>query len=326
MGLKTFITGGNGFIGSSLARGLLDEGVDVSLLVREPGTMDAGLRGGCRVLKGDITDKNSLAQIPDDIDIVFHLASYVHKVPRTDEEKQYVFNVNVDGTQNLLESLSPSVRHVVFFSSVSVYGLDSGEMIDETFSSEPITPYGQSKLVAEKYIAEWSRQRETMTTSLRLPMVYGPGNKGNMYRMIQAIDRGRFILLGKGENKRSMVHVGNVVEAALAAAQRQGPQDRVYIVTDGVDYTLRKLYFEISRALGKRPLPFHMPLPVAKALAMIGDLTGRPLPLDSAILSRLSETLTFSPRRLMDETGFEPQYNLSNSIGETVKWYESQKA
>ncbi len=324
--LKAFVTGGNSFIGTHLVSRLLADGFEVTVFVRNPEKLDNSLKDRVRVLRGDITDRSSLQQVPDDIDVVFHLASYVHKIPRTAEEIKYVFAVNVGGVKNLLECLPLSVGHVVNFSSVSVYGVDEGKMIDEAFRVTPVTPYGQSKLEAETLISEWAVQKGVSATSLRLPIVYGPGNKGNIQKMIEAVDRGRFIMIGKGENKRSMVHVANIVEAALAAAKRQSPGNMVYIVTDGVDNTLREVYQEISRALGKKPLPFYLPIPVAKAFALMGDLAGRAFPINSEVLGKLSGTLTFSSRKIKDEMGFVPKYDLSGTMDETIKAYRAEKA
>ena len=97
-------------------------------------------------------------------------------------------------------------------------------------------------------------------TSLRLPLVYGPGNKGNIYKMIEAVDRGRFVMIGRGANRRSMVYVGNVVDAAISVVNNSRADGSVYIVTDGIDYSLKDLYDTISKSLGKRPRSFFIPM------------------------------------------------------------------
>jgi nucleoside-diphosphate-sugar epimerase len=271
---------------------------------------------------GDITDKASLTSICYDADVVFHLASYVHKIPKSEEEKRYVFNVNVDGTRNLLDSLGHSVRHIVFFSSVSVYGLDSGFDIDESVKTEPVTLYGITKLKGETLIRDWGEYKHVKTTCLRLPLVYGSGNKGNIDKMIQAIKKNLFMIIGDGSNKRSLVYVRNVVDAALAVVDRQKTNSEVYIITDGIDYTVKELYVTIAKGMEKKPLSFRFPLSIANGLAWLGDMgggiIGKPLPFNSETLKKLTGSLTFSSRKIQEEMGFKPTYNLYNAISEVV--------
>lgn len=118
----------------------------------------------------------------------------------------------------------------------------------------------------------FSDKHRCAASILRLPLVYGPGNRGNMLAMIKAIDSGRFFLLGDGSNRRSMVYVGNVVDAALAAAAVNRAKDRIYIITDGVDYTLREIYETVAWELGRRIKPLSIPLWLAKIAAVAGDV------------------------------------------------------
>jgi|Deesub1362A_J573_1020465.scaffolds.fasta_scaffold00073_93 nucleoside-diphosphate-sugar epimerase len=319
---KALVTGSSSFIGKHLINKLIEKGADISAFVRDRGKIPDEWKKNIKIFEGDITDKKSLSEIPKDIDVVFHLAAYVHKNPKSKDEKDYMFKVNVEGTRNLLDSICTSVRHVVLFSSVSVYGVDAGQMLDETCQTSPVTPYARSKFEAENILKNWGQERHIKTTSLRLPLVYGPGNKGNIYKLIEAVDKNRFIMLGKGQNKRSMVYVGNVVDAALSIVDKDEADGKVYIVTDGIDYTVRELYETIAKELGKKPRQFYIPISIAKALALAGDIVGRPFPLNSSTLNKLAGSLTFSSLNIQKGIGFKPKYNLYNTIGETIRWYK----
>lgn len=325
------VTGGNSFIGRHLINILIQKGVKISILVRNKKDIPIKWNNNyIKILDGDITSKSSLKAIYNsDVDVIFHLASYVHRKPKSEDEIRYVFKVNVEGTKNLLDSLCPTVKHIVFFSSVSVYGIESGFDIDELVKTDPVTTYGITKLKAEAIIRDWGKEENVKTTSLRMPLVYGPGNKGNIYKMVEAIDRGRFVMMGRGENKKSMVYVGNVTDAALAVVDRQRANNEVYVVTDGVDYTVKDLYETIAKGLGKKPLPFYIPISIAKGLAKIGDVGGniirKSLPFNSEVLGKLTSSLTFSPRKIQEELDFKPRYNLHNTINETIKWYKNSK-
>ncbi|MBU4445804.1 NAD-dependent epimerase/dehydratase family protein [bacterium] len=327
---KALITGANGFIGRHLITSLKASGYNITAIIRDRKDIPPEWDDNVKVHVGDITDKASIEGISDNVDVVFHLASYVHKTPKSQEEIRLVNRVNIDGTKNLLESLGPSIKHIIFFSSVSVYGTDSGLNIDETFETNPITPYGITKLKAEVMIRDWGKDKGVITTILRLPMVYGPGNKGNIYTLIEGVDKGRFVMMGNGENKRSFAYVGNAIDAAVAVAGHEETDFKVYIVTDGIDYTVKELYELIAKGLGKRPLPFYVPMSIAKVLAHAGDtsghIIGKTLPFNSGVLNKLTSSLTFSSRKIREEIGFKPKYDLYNTMNETIESYRRSKS
>ena len=324
---SALVTGGNSFIGRHLVSELIRRDVNTTVYARSIKTIPEEWIGKVKVVEGDIIDNNSLLNLGDKFDVVFHLAAYVHKTPKSDDEKKYVFAVNVEGTKNLLESLSDSVGNIVFFSSVSVYGNDMGRNLDEDTSTNPTTLYGKTKLSAEQLVIDYGNRHKFKTTILRLPLVYGPGNKGNIYNMIEAIDHRRFVMMGRGRNKRSMVYVGNVVDAAMAVLNKEISDGKVYLITDGIDYTVRDLYRLISKGLGRNPLPFYIPMGIAKMLAIAGDIgnkiTRKPLPFSSEVLGKLADSLTFSSGRIHDDIGFKPKYSFYNTIDETIRWYKT---
>ena len=204
---------------------------------------------------------------------------------------------------------------------------ERGNNLDETFSSSPETPYGKSKLEAEKIVEDYGGKYKFKTTSLRLPLVYGPGNKGNIYRMIEAVDRGRFVMIGRGANRRSMVYVENVVDAAISVVNNSRADSSVYIVTDGIDYSLKELYDAISRSLGKRPRSFFIPMGLARGFAVIGGIAGsiigKQVPFNLNILEKLRGTYALSSLKIQREIGFTPRYNLYNTISDTINWYKT---
>ena len=323
--MRVLLTGGDSFIGSHFVTELLERGDDVTVLVLNGAKMPVEMSKNLKIVEGDISVKETLAGIKGPFDIIFHLAAHVHKVVKTVEEIREVFKVNVQGTKNLLDTAGHHAEHIILFSSVSVYGVEKGNMLNETTDVQPVTYYGKSKLEAELLLEEWANLFGKGCTSLRLPLVYGPGNKGNIYRLIKAVETDRFLLPGKGFCKRSMVYVGNVVDAAIAIAAVSQPLYNIYIVTDGIDYSVKELYETIAKGLGKKPSPFHVPESFVRLLAIGGDLaeqlTGRAFRVNSEILSKLTNTLTFSCMKLQKDFGFVPKYNLYNTIDKTIRWY-----
>ncbi|MBC8548923.1 MAG: NAD-dependent epimerase/dehydratase family protein [Candidatus Brocadiales bacterium] len=324
---SALVTGGNSFIGIHLVNELIRRNVNIVVYVRSIKTIPGEWIGKVKVIEGDLIDNNSILNIGDKFDVVFHLAAYVHKTPKTDDEKEYVYAVNVEGTKNLLDFIPKSIKHIVFFSSVSVYGNEVGTNLDEITSTNPTTLYGKTKLSAEQLVIDYGNKYKIKTTILRLPLVYGPGNKGNIYNMIKAIDNRRFVMMGRGLNKRSMVYVGNVVNAAMEVLNKEMSDGKVYLITDGIDYTVRDLYRLISKGLGRNPLPFYVPMGIARMLAIAGDIGNKivtkSLPFNSEILGKLTDSLTFSSGRIQEDIGLKPKYNLYNTIDETIRWYKT---
>jgi len=326
---KVLVTGADSFIGRHLISRLISDRAEVSALIRTPKNIPAEWDETVKIYNGDITIKESIAGVCRNIEMVFHLAAKVHDFSEADSAHEH-FAVNVEGTRNLLDECKGSgIRHFIYFSSVKAMTEESSSPLNETFESAPATPYGKSKLAAERLVTEYGRKYGFKTTSLRLPLVYGPGNKGNIYRMITAVDRYRFIMIGPGLNRRSMVYVGNVVDAAVSVADRKEADGKVFIITDAIDYAIRELYAVIAKSLGKKMLPFHLPMWIAKWVALLGDAAGSiirsSLLFNSGMLRKLTSPLIFSSHGIQEEIGFKPKYNLYNTIDETIRWYENSK-
>lgn len=321
------MVGTRSFIGQHLIRKLIDKGDHVTGLVRNRPDKAEKWMKDVKVVSGDITEKRSLAGLCKDIEIVYHLAAKVHDFSNKSNTADEHFAVNVSGTKNILdECIHFGIKHFVYFSSVKAMAEERGNNLDETFSPAPETLYGKSKLEAEKVVEDYGGKYKFNTTSLRLPLVYGPGNKGNIYRMIEAVDRGRFVMIGRGANRRSMVYVENAVDAAISVVNNSRADSSVYIVTDGIDYSLKELYDTISKGLGKMPRSFSVPMGLARGFAMIGsiagNLIGKQVPFNLNILEKLTGTYTFSSLKIQRELGFKPRYNLYNTISDTINWYK----
>jgi len=196
---RVLVTGATGFIALDL---------DVS---------KAAVAGdGVDWIQGDIFDAARLAMAARGADTVIHLVAKTHDFSAGEDREDEYRLINVTGTRNMLEACDrEAVRHVVYFSSVKAMAEEAEGILDESFPPHPTTAYGRTKLEAEEALRQFGREHGIKTTTLRLPLVYGPGNKGNVYRMIEAVDRGRFAIIGRGDNRRSMVYVENVVEARL---------------------------------------------------------------------------------------------------------------
>ncbi|MCR4332597.1 MAG: NAD-dependent epimerase/dehydratase family protein [Sulfuricaulis sp.] len=312
------VTGGSGFIGRYLVDALIQRGADVTILSRHPSP--AGMKG--KTVVGDLTRPETLDDVCRGFTTVFHLAGDAHAIDRVDDNERLGWRTTVEGTSALVDqSIRAGVSRFVYFSSVKAMGEGGKVCLDETAVSSPVTSYGKAKREAEKIVLD-ACQRGLASTVLRLPMVYGPGCKGNLPRMIQAIARGLFPPLPEIGNKRSMVDVRDVVEAALLAADNPAATGKIYVVTDGQAYSTRQMYERICTEVG-RPVPrWTIPISLLRFAAYVGDmidrLRGRRFFFDTEALDKLTNSAWYSSDKISRELNFRPAHTLMSSIHEIV--------
>jgi nucleoside-diphosphate-sugar epimerase len=231
-------------------------------------------------------------EIPDlpICDIVIHTAGKAHSIPKTDNERQQFFDVNVTGTANLLKALENSglPKKFVFISSVSVYGLEIASIVAEDSPLLAEDPYGKSKIEAEQLILSWCQKNNVVCTILRLPLVAGTKPPGNLESMINGIKKGYYFNIAGGKAKKSIVLAEDVAKIIPVAAGVGG----IYNLTDGYHPNFSELSHLMAKQLGKTK-PLNIPMWVAKLMAKAGDLIGCKVPIDSRRLSKITSDLTF---------------------------------
>ncbi len=318
------VTGASGFIGRHLVSYLGSEGFRVRALVRKT---VGDWPDSVNVVTGDIRDKQVAQTAAAGCDTIFHSAGKAHNIDEHPQDKEGYRSINIEGTRTLLEAaVSTGVKKFVYFSSVKAMGEDANG-IDESQTPKPKTAYGWSKLEAERLVLDCGRRAGIHSVCLRLPMVYGPGNKGNIVRMISAIDRGIFPRLADTGNRRSMVHVTNVVRAAVLAARSSVANGQCFIVADAEPYSTHALYEMICAGLGKRMTKWHLPLMLFKAMGLCGDavklLIGRRIPIDSDAVEKLTGSSWYDSKKIANELGYKPSLGFSNALADMIKWYRT---
>jgi nucleoside-diphosphate-sugar epimerase len=300
MTASCLVTGASGFIGRPVARLLESQGHQVVVLGRSP-------VAGHRTVLGDLA-RAELDFRGEAFAQVYHAAGLAHLDPRTDEERERFARVNVEGTRALLTGLERCRELPVSFlmvSTVAVYGVEKGDLLAETTERRALDPYGLSKRQAEDLVQEWGERRGVRTAVVRLPLVVGPGAPGNLRRMAAALAAGRYLGMGNGVARRSMVRVEDVAEILPKAAEAGG----VFHLTDGVHPSVGELETALASALGRRA-PWRLPMPLAHAAAAIGDVLETvmraKMPFNRRILSKLTSTLTFSDEKARQELAWRP--------------------
>jgi UDP-glucose 4-epimerase len=312
---NALVTGASGFIGGALSRHLEEAGVRVYRL--------------SRAATGADTIAVDLGRGPiiglDDIrpEVVFHLAARVHMTDDKSDAETEHFRVTVEGTRALLQAAAKAgTKVLVFFSTCAVMAEGVSSALDETSPPSPTTPYGRAKLQAEELVLGMNGKNGMRTVCLRPPLVYGPGHKGHLPRMIRMIERGVFPPLPEYTGKRSMVHVNDLVTAALLVAQRPAAAGNAYIVAEPRAYSSREVYEIVMRALGKKPPAWHTPRLVLASAALVGDigekLIRRGLPFDSNALAKISRNAVYSAAKIERELGFKPAKSFATAAAGLV--------
>ncbi len=312
------VTGATGFIGRELCASLAAQGDNVCALMRHK---DSGPWQSMQVC--DLADDTDLS-ISISTSMIFHLAGKAHALSETKQDEDEYFRINTEGTRKLLEAAGQAgVSTFVYFSSVKAAGEADG-LMDETVDAEPDTPYGQSKRAAEKLVLDGGFVPNPVV--IRPAMVYGNTDKGNLPKMIRAIQAGKFPPLPEFDNRRSMVHVDDVVRAAILAAEQPQAAGQTYIVTDGQAYSTRQMYEWICDTLQK-PVPgWSVPLGLLNMLATVGDaigvVQGKRFMFDSDALNSLAGSACYSSEKIQHELGFSAQLHLKQALPEIVRYLE----
>lgn len=321
---KVLVTGAGGFLGTTLVNELCKVGVAVRAVLREA-KQSPLLLPMVEMVRSDIRDARNIKEAISGCNAIVHLAAKVPVIDDCGLEQDYQA-INVEGTRNVVDAaVASGVRRVVFASSVKVFGEETSGCIDESWPADPKTRYGRSKWLAEQLISDYATRYSLTAVSLRLPMVYGPSQKGNLYQMIEAIDKGRFPALPRLPMVRSLLHVQNFVQAVLLCLYAPRFQRAAYIVADSHPYCVTDLYDWLRAGLGKSPARWRVPLWVLKGCARAGDLlqlvSGGHIPLSSDRLTKLIGGAWFSAAAITRELGYQATHSFAETVPELIASY-----
>ena len=294
------ITGGTGFLGSKIYNDF-----NPNNYVRSVG------RSSSNDIVCDLSTK--VPQFLNTIfDTVIHCAGKAHSIPKNKNEVQEFTEVNYTGTKNLLkgiDSLSILPKSFVFISSVAVYGVEQGMLINEQHVASPKTPYGITKKLAEDYIIKWGEKNNVKTCIIRAPLIIGKAPLGNLKFMIDNIKSGRYLNIDKGQARKSMVLAQDIISFIPVLIENEG----VYNLTDGCHPSFFELSDLIAKHITKKPV-YNISINSAKILARLGDLIHYffkiETPFNSLKLKKITSSLTFDDTKAR-KIGWKPNCTLS---------------
>lgn len=267
------------------------------------------------IAKSDTIYCNLATSVPEfkqEYSWIIHLAGKAHITPKNKLESQEFFDINLNGTKNLvkgLEKLKSLPKSLVYISSVAVYGLESGNDISEDFPLSGTTPYALSKIQAERYLQDWCKKNDVILGILRPSLVAGENPPGNLAAMINGIRDGKYVRIGNGNARKSIVMANDIAKIIPRVAVNGG----IYNLSDDYHPSFCELENLISKQLDKKP-PFSIPYWIAAIFAKIGDLNGKLSPINSEKLYKITNTLTFSNKKAKKELNYVPLKVIDNFL------------
>jgi nucleoside-diphosphate-sugar epimerase len=240
------------------------------------------------------------------IDTVIHLAARAHQINDTHPNPEQAFyEVNTAGTANLVQqSIEARVKHFIFISSIGAMATLSDQVLTADSPCQPDTPYGRSKLAAEQALIQKTQGTGMTYTIIRPPLVYGPGNPGNMERLIKLVYTGYPLPLGAIHNRRSLVALPNLIDLITTCLTHPAATNQTFLVSDNEDLSTTGLIKRLAKALDKpaRLLPIPMPL-LQSAAQIIGkpDLAQRLCGSLQVDISKTQSLLDWTPPVSVDQ-------------------------
>ena len=233
------------------------------------------------------------------------------------------WQVNFAGTRNLVEAAGAAgVKRFVFLSSVKAMAEPGECCADEDFPGRPATAYGQAKRAAEEVVVDAGRRYGMHVVNLRLAMVYGSGGRGNLERMGRLVERGLFPPLPETGNRRSLVHVDDVVAVMRLVADDDRANGKAYVVASSEAPSGRELFDALRSTLGMRRCSWAVPGWMLRTVAIGADrleaIVKRRMPFDSEVLDRLLGSAWYSPARIERDLGWRARVSLADGLAEML--------
>jgi nucleoside-diphosphate-sugar epimerase len=309
------IVGGSGFIGTRLSQRLAKTSQQFNIVDKAPSRAFPGY-----VQLADVRNLDALRQsIPDNAPLINLAAEH-----RDDVRPLNLYDeVNVGGARNLCTvAREKNICTIVFTSSVAVYGF-APIGTDESGKIAPFNDYGRTKYEAEQVFNAWQAEapEERTLVIIRPTVVFGEQNRGNVFNLLRQIASGRFLMVGNGENRKSMAYVENVA-AFIEYSLTFKPGVHIYNFIDKPDFTMNQLVGSVKRILGQPEqigfrLPYAVGYAIGKGFDLVAAVTGKRLAISSIRVKKFCANSVYNTA--IDGTGFVPPVPLSQALEQTIR-------
>lgn len=271
---------------------------------------------------GDVRSQEQMDKELAGADVVILLAAQ-HRDDVTPTSLYY--DVNVGGMEKTLNAMEKNgVKRLIFFSSVAVYGLNKPNPAEDYSPKEPFNHYGKSKWQAEQVVEKWYAEHKDWNIDIIRPtVIFGERNRGNVYNLLKQISSGRFLMVGKGDNCKSMAYVGNIVAFVKYMIDNVTEGYNVFNYIDKPDMTMNELVPLVGKVLNKHIPQTHFPY----WLGMMGGycfdalafVTRKKLAISSVRVKKFCATTQFCADKVL-ATDFKAPYTLAEGISRTLEF------
>lgn len=310
------IVGGSGFIGTRLAQRLSGkEQLNVKIFDKAPSGKFPQL-----VKLGDVRSIEQLRASVSEKSIIINLAAE----HRDDVRPLSLYDeVNVGGSQNICAiATEKDVRTIIFTSSVAVYGF-APVGTDESGNIAPFNDYGRTKYEAEQVFKAWHEEApdERTLVIIRPTVVFGEQNRGNVYNLLRQIASGKFLMIGSGENRKSLAYVENLV-AFIEYSMSFKPGVHIYNFIDKPDFTMNQFVGSVKRMLGQSNnisfrLPYAVGYAIGKGFDLVAAITGKRFAISSIRVKKFCANSVYNTD--INQTGFVPPVPLAQALENTIR-------
>ena len=218
---------------------------------------------------------------------------------------------------------SLGIKTIIFTSSVAVYGLNKNNP-DENFTKDPFNHYGKSKMAAEKLLRKWFESDPVgkSVTIIRPTVIFGERNRGNVYNLLKQISSGKFVKIGKGENKKSMAYVGNVVDFIKNRINEKKMGYHIYNYVDKPDLNMNELISIVEKKMNVNVSKFRIPkwfgITLALGFDFISFISGKKLTISSVRVKKFCASTQFNANKMSKI--FSPKYSLEDALNKTLEY------
>ena len=270
---------------------------------------------------GDVRDQAQMDEMLQGTDLVVLLAAK-HRDDVTPVSLYY--DTNVGGMRCTLNAMEKNgIKRLIFFSSVAVYGLNKSNP-DESHPADPFNHYGKSKWEAEQVLQEWYKTHGDWNIDIVRPtVIFGEMNRGNVYNLLNQISSGKFLMVGKGENVKSMAYVGNIVAFVKFMIESVKEGYNVFNYIDKPDTNMNDLVALVEKVLGKHipstHFPYWMGMVGGYCFDLLAKITGKKLAISSVRVKKFCAVTQFDSTKAM-MSGFVPPYTLQEGLARTLEF------
>lgn len=322
--MNILVTGGTGFTGAALVLRLLDLGHKVTSIDYQKGIRYDELgKKGAKLIQGSITNAELVENVSKGVDIVFHLAAAFREL---DVSNEHYYDVNVNGTKNVMESAKThGVKKVVYCSTQGVHGHVESPPGDENTPIKPEDYYQETKYGGELVVQEYI-SKGVNSTIIRPTAIYGPGDPERFFMIFKRVSKGFFPMFGNGKTFYHPVYIDNLIDAFMLCMQEDKGNGQVYLIADEEYVEIRQLVKKVARALSVQTTILHFPMLPLVIAGHICEKVCRPFKISPPIFPRrvdwFRQVRAFKIDKARRELGYQPMVGLDEGLSRTARWYQ----